>query len=365
MEQGGVESVVCDLNRALAARGWESVVVSRGGRLVERIVRDGGRHVAMDLKSKNPLTYFARARALRRILEAERPDVVCAHSRVPAWLFVGAARGLGQKWITYAHGANSVSRYSKVMTAGDLVVAPSRFISDFLQRSYGTDPAKIRVIPNAVDTVRFDPAAVDRGVADALREKWGVAGRRVVMAVGRITPVKGLDVLIDAFSRLGLSDAALVVVGSADADHAGYERRLRSLAESLGVGGRVVFAGAQDRVPECLSLADVVVSSNVRKPESFGLSAAEAMAMGKPVVAKGFGGMAEVVEAGKTGVLVPADSPDFAAAFAAAIGDVLADPGRFDAKTLRSSVVSRFNFDIMSDNTVSAYESAIREGNRR
>ena len=88
MEQGGVERGVVEVNRALVAAGWENVVVSAGGRLVRQIESDGGRHILMDVKSKNPLTYFWRAWTLRRILEAERPDVGCAHSRVPAWLFM-------------------------------------------------------------------------------------------------------------------------------------------------------------------------------------------------------------------------------------------------------------------------------------
>ena len=116
MEQGGVERGVVEVNRALSAFGWENVVVSAGGRLAEQIVADGGRHVTLDVKSKNPLTYFFRAAKLRRLLEAERPDVVCAHSRVPAWLFVWANRTLGLPWISFAHGANSVSWYSAVMT---------------------------------------------------------------------------------------------------------------------------------------------------------------------------------------------------------------------------------------------------------
>ena len=133
LEQGGVESVVLALNRAVVGHDWESVVVSRGGRLAERLVSDGGRHVALNVKSKNPLTYFSRAWKLRRVLKAEKPDLVCVHSRVPAWLFVWANRGLGLKWISYAHGAHSVSRYSAVMTKGDLVVTPSRFLADYLK----------------------------------------------------------------------------------------------------------------------------------------------------------------------------------------------------------------------------------------
>ena len=65
MEQGGVERGVVEVNRALSALGWENVVVSAGGRLAEQIVADGGRHVTLDVKSKNPCTYFSRAAKLR------------------------------------------------------------------------------------------------------------------------------------------------------------------------------------------------------------------------------------------------------------------------------------------------------------
>ena len=64
MEQGGVERGVVEVNRALSAIGWENVVVSAGGRLAEQIVADGGRHITLDVKSKNPFTYFSRAAKL-------------------------------------------------------------------------------------------------------------------------------------------------------------------------------------------------------------------------------------------------------------------------------------------------------------
>ena len=136
MEQGGVERGVVEVNRAMIAEGWENVVVSAGGRLVSEITGAGGRHLTLDVKSKNPFTYFSRSEKLRRILEAERPDVVCVHSRVPAWLFVRANRALALKWISFAHGANSVSAYSAVMTRGDLVVTPSGYIASRLKENY-------------------------------------------------------------------------------------------------------------------------------------------------------------------------------------------------------------------------------------
>lgn len=276
MEQGGVETVVCDLSRALVGSGCENVVLSKGGRLVARLEREGTRHIALDVKSKNPLSFFLRAARLGRILAAESPDLVCAHSRVPAWLFVWANRKLGLKWITYAHGANSVSRYSAVMTRGDLTITPSRFLADFLKRSYGLAEEKLRVVSPAVDFARFDPQALDEAFIARKRREWGIAADDfVVMAVGRITPLKGYETLIRA-----VGGAKCVIVGDADADHRAYLDSLRRLA-----GPNVIFAGGETKIPECLSLASVVVSANERKPESFGLSIAEALAMDRPVVA--------------------------------------------------------------------------------
>ena len=351
LEQGGVETVVCDLVKALGKNvgiwkygnggidelgdggrketgNWESVVVSKGGRLVERVERAGGRHVRMDLKSKNPLTYFMRAWQLRRILRREKPDLVCVHSRVPAWLFVWANRGLGLKWISYAHGANSVSRYSEVMTKGDLIVVPSRFLADYLKSNYGISDGKIRVIPNAVDTERFDPENLDRAFIAEKRREWGIReGDRVIMAIGRITPVKGLEGLIRDFKG-----DKLVIVGGADGHHRKYLESLKKLAkDGRREAGDVIFAGPQEKIPECIAIADEIVSANTAKPETFGLSVIEAYAMNKPVRAKRFGGVAEVMEAVE----------------------------RAGRPTLREAVILLYGRDLQAARTLAAYREAV------
>ena len=350
LEQGGVETVVRDLVRALD--GCESVVISKGGRLVEKIEAAGGRHVALDLKSKNPLTYFGRACKLRRILRQEKPDLVCVHSRVPAWLFVWANRGLGLKWITYAHGANSVSWYSEVMTKGNLIVTPSQFLADYLKANYGTSEAKIRVIPNSVDAARFDPANLDRAFIEEKRREWGIReGDRVTMAIGRITPSKGLEELIRKFADRSGKDSPriappselaslggyasplkLVIVGGADKHHLKYLESLRAMAKDLRrETGDVIFAGPQEKIPECISIADEIVSANTTKPETFGLSVIEAYAMNKPVRAKRFGGVAEVMEA-----VEKADKP-----------------------TLREAVISLYGPDLQAKRTLAVYRELI------
>ncbi len=367
LEQGGVERGVVEVNRALAARGWENVVVSAGGRLAATIEADGGRHIAMDVKSKNPLTFFRRAYRLRRIIRDERPDVVCAHSRVPAWLFAFANRALGVKWISFAHGANSISWYSRIMTAGDLVVTPSRFLADYLKGAYGLAEERIRVIPRAVEASKFDVAALDRSFIAAKRAEWRVDGRWVVMAVGRITQLKGYDTLIRALAALrSLSPVPhspfpvprspkLVIVGESEALRKNVEDDLRRLVAELGLADDVVFAGNQQKIAECLSIADVVVSANTRKPEAFGRSMAEALVMGRPVVAAAFGGALDIVEDGVNGALVPIPSDksaDMAPAFASALLRVRS----MRLGDLRAAALEKFSFDKMISRTVAAYE---------
>jgi len=364
MEQGGVERGVVEVNRALVEAGFENVVVSAGGRLAAEIEAAGGRHVALDVKSKNPLTFFARAARLRRLLAAERPDVVTAHSRVPAWLFRGANRSLHLPWITFAHGANSISWYSRVMTRGDVTVTPSRYLADYLKAAYGLAEEKIRVIPRAIDRDKFDPARLDAAFCDAKRRDWKLAGCYVVMGVGRITQLKGYDTLIRATARAAASVPNLrtVIVGEAEALRRDVADDLRRLAAELGVADRVVFAGNQTQVAECLSLANVVVSANTRKPEAFGRSMAEALAMNRPVVATAFGGALDIVEDGVNGVLVPVvgEGPQADDARAEALAQALVRVAGLTFGDLRTPALDRFSFARMVEGTLSVYRSFIQ-----
>ncbi|MHC4552008.1 MAG: glycosyltransferase, partial [Planctomycetota bacterium] len=132
LNQGGVERGVVELSRELVRRGHESVVVSAGGKLVEQIERDGGEHITLDVCSKNPLTAFGRTRRLKRIICDVQPDIVHPRSRVPAWLCVFALKGLNVPLVTTVHGFNSVSAYSKVMTAGARVICVSTSIKEYI-----------------------------------------------------------------------------------------------------------------------------------------------------------------------------------------------------------------------------------------
>jgi glycosyltransferase involved in cell wall biosynthesis len=220
------------------------------------------------------------------------------------------------------------------------------------------------VIPRAIEREKFDPVKLDETFTAAKRREWGLDGFKVVMGLGRITQLKGYDVLIRALAYLHKTHAAarsqsrdwkLVIVGEAEELRKDYEAELKKLVSSLGVESHVVFAGAQSKVAECLSLADVVVSANWRKPEAFGRSMAEALAMGRPVVATAFGGALDIVEDGVNGALVAPnerDTPDeravkFANAIRATVHSEFGD--------LRKSAIEKFSFDRMAAQSLAVY----------
>lgn len=234
------------------------------------------------------------------------------------------------------------------MTYGDLTVTPSRYIADYLKAAYGIAEEKLRVIPRAIERERFDVATLDRDFIERKKAEWRVAGRKVVMGVGRITQLKGYDVLIKALKALP-QDFMLVIVGEAEELRKDVEEDLKRLVATLGLGERVVFAGNQQKIAECLTIAGVVVSSNVKKAEAFGRSMAEALAMDRPVVAKAFGGALDIIEPGKNGEFVANGTPE---EFAAAITKAATT----QYSGIREAALEKFSFERMVAASLAVYE---------
>jgi D-inositol-3-phosphate glycosyltransferase len=176
-------------------------------------------------------------------------------------------------------------------------------------------------VPCGVDTALFRPGP--RGPA---RAALGLDDGPLVLYVGRLAPIKGLDTLLDAVARLrdrGHRLRLLVVGGDADEPLDGHEVILRRQVDRLGLGERVRFVGAQpqETLRAYYRAADVTVLPSYY--ESFGMVALEAMACASPVIASRVGGLATTVRDGVTGLLVPDGDAD---ALAARLAAALADP---------------------------------------
>jgi len=214
-----------------------------------------------------------------------------------------------------------------VLRRADRIVAATPAELAQLQWLYQADTRKIVIIPPGVDLSRFYPIP-----GDEAKEVIGVPPcENMLLYVGRIEPLKGIDILIEALALLQAQNliVCLVVIGgdpeSAAKTHSEENaemERLQAMCQQVGLKDLVTFLGkrSQDSLPYYYSAAEaVVVPSHY---ESFGMVALEAMACGTPVVASQVGGLAFLVQDGVTGYTVPVDDPQ---ALAARLTNLLQD----------------------------------------
>ncbi len=356
LNEGGVERGTMELSREFIRRGHVSTVISCGGRLAGQIGQDGARHVTLDVKSKNPLTAFRRAAKLRRAIVEIKPDIVHFRSRVPGWLFHFANRSLRLPCVSTVHGFNSVGAYSKIMTSGMRVICPSAAVAEHIRQHYATPSEKIRVIHRGLDTSLFDPSRLDAAFMTDFRQQHGLDNRFVVLGVGRVTQLKGYDMLLraTALARVHLPNIKTVIVGGTDPARDAYGEELRQLVRDLELVEHVAFAGSQSRLAEIYACGNVLVSANRYKPEAFGRTMVEALSMGCPVIATRFGGALDIVREGFNGWLVdPGDAQQLA--------DRLTQIPAASFTGLREDALQRFSLEQMVDKTLAVYAEILSE----
>jgi len=305
LNEGGVEIETVELSRELVKLGHESIVISSGGKLVNQIISDGGQHLQFDIASKNPFTVIRRVYRLRSLLGNLKPDIVHARSRVPGWLVYLANKTLHIPFVTTVHGFNSVSPYSKIMTKGDTVICVSNAVKEYIQEHYQTETKKISIIPGGIDLVKFNPANLDAGFINQFKEMYRLQDKFVISVVGRITQLKDIETFIKAVAILkaNIPHIKALVVGGVHRDKQGYFDNLQKLVKELNVENEIIFTGSQKQVGEIYTLSDVVISAS-KKPESFGRSVAEAIAVNTPVVATNHGGVKDIIIEGENGFFV-------------------------------------------------------------
>jgi D-inositol-3-phosphate glycosyltransferase len=209
----------------------------------------------------------------------------------------------------------------EVVDCADLMLASTAEERDQLAELYGAEPTRVEIVPPGVDHLVFRPGGDD---GTALRSRLGLDGGPLALFVGRIQPLKGADVALQALARLADERSTLLVVGGPSGPAGAAESaRLERLVGDLGLGERVRFLPPQrhDALADFYRAADVCIVPS--RSESFGLVALEAAACGTPVVAAAVGGLRSLVDDGVTGFLVDGHDP---AAFAARVEEVIGNP---------------------------------------
>jgi len=294
LNEGGVERGVIEINREFLKMGIDSFVISNGGKLVDKL--KGATHIKFDVSSKNPFTAFKRVLKLKKILQKINPDIIHVRSRVPAWLAYFANKDLNIPFITTVHGFYSVNRYSKIMTKGDRVICVSNSIKRYVLDNYDVDEKKLRVIYRGINLEEFNPSNVDKGFIEEFKKKFSLNDKFIVSTIGRITPLKDFETFILAINEIKTKKPNVVgiIVGGVREDKMDYFYKLKKLVKKLSLENNIKFVGSIKKIASIYYLSDVVVSAS-KKPESFGRSVAEAMAMNRPVIATNHGGVVEII----------------------------------------------------------------------
>ncbi|MGB5758119.1 MAG: glycosyltransferase [Acidimicrobiales bacterium] len=265
-------------------------------------------------------------------MEEFQPDVIHANY----WLSGVAGRLLKQRFqlplLTTFHTLARVKAESgepepesraraeaEVMACADAVLANATAEAEQLIEYYDADPTRIEIVPPGVDHALFSPG-------NQAGARWALETNDdpLLVFIGRIQPLKGVDIAVEALARVRRSDARLWIVGGASGKGGGAEvDRIRSLIDDLGLTERVRFIPPQPHhlLSTYYRAADICLVPS--RSESFGLVALEAAACGVPTVASAVGGLLTLVDHGHSGYLVEGRDPDD---YAAWIDTILGDP---------------------------------------
>ena len=392
-DTGGMNVYVRDLTRTLGALGVHVDVFTRSqDEHVPHVLHDlgyGNRVVHIKAGQEVPLPkqellsfvpeFFTGIEEFTSIKDLEY-DLIHSHY----WLSGLAAIELKQKWgVPFVHmfhtlgvmkqrvarpdeeveGDYRLSGEKRVLQEADCIIAATPAEMAQIQWLYQTNTQKITIIPPGVDLSRFYPIP-----ADEAKEVIGVPPcDQMLLYVGRIEPLKGIDTLIEAISYIrrngGFDELpfCLAVIGGEPelgADDMSTEMaRLKDLCHEHDLDDLVTFLGkhAQDTLPYYYSAAEaVVVPSHY---ESFGMVALEAMACGTPVVASQVGGLAYLVQDGVTGYTVPFSDVK---ALADRLAELIKDPQLRDRLGLQAAAVAQeFSWEIVAQRILNLYQEAL------
>src|SRR5664280_906432 len=280
-----------DIALALLQSGARAIIAGEGGPLVGELRAFGGEWLPMPNDTFNPLRIRGNARRLANLIASERIDIVHAHSAGAAWSAFAATHRMPVFLVTSFPDRLPADSwpgtlFGRSLARGDRVIAPSSYVSRAMIERYKIPPDRITVIPRAVDTASFSPAAVSADRIAALRRVWRILPQmRVVLVPGRIAPCNG---------QLCMIDAARLLVSGGDRGQARYARSLRRQARMHGIDTLCRMVGHCADMPAALAVADVGVVPALQPPLA-GRAAAEAQAMGRPVVTTTVGNLPENV----------------------------------------------------------------------
>jgi glycosyltransferase involved in cell wall biosynthesis len=361
LQSGGVERGTIEVARAIAAKGWVSLVASSGGRMAGQLSYVGAEHIMLPLASKNIFVMWRNSRKLKKIIRDRQVDIIHARSRAPAWCAYWASRKTDCKFVTTFHGYYKIQNaikhwYNSVMTRGDRVIAISHFIADHIRKNYTVEAERVRIIYRGVDLKLFHSTTHSPERMIKLAKEWHLPDEPVILFPGRLTRWKGQDVFIKALEQIPHRHFFAVILGDAKGHHT-YRSELEKLIISCGLAGHVRIIPHTQQITDAYRLARIVVATSIA-PEPFGRVVLEAQAMARPVIATNQGGPQETVVPNETGWLVqPSNVAELSNVLTFALSMQEEDLRLMGDQAMANA--AKFSLDAMCEKTLAVYQELL------
>jgi len=370
---GGIARHCLGLSKALAKLGHEVYVITLefpGTPLFEDVDGVKVHRVLIELGHPNFIiwTFIFNHFMEKKVAELSRSvkfDIIHIHDWLTAEAGVSSKHFLNKSLVSTVH-STEVGRSQGLHNPDSFlidgiewwmtyeakrVIVCSNSVKWELESHFNLPHDKVTVIPNGVEISNFN-LNINR---EEVKRRYGIKpNERIVLFIGRLVPQKGVDTLIKAVPLIiqRHRDAKILIAGD------GWSRTyLEELAKSMGLGDHVRFLGfiSDWELADLMVAADVLVVPSVYEP--FGIVALEGMAAGTPVVATNIGGLSEIIEHDKTGVLVYPRNPE---SIAWGVNRVLSDRKYADwlVRNARKKVLEAYSWEEIAKRTVEVYESA-------
>ena len=370
---GGAASHIILLTERLKASGFETILASGveakdEGNMNDLANQRGIKPITISHLKREVSLYhdFLAVIQLYKLIRKYKPHIVHAHTskagtlgRIAAWLARTPVT------VFTLHGSYFHSHFSFLKTklfvcvdrmlasVTDRIIAVSRQERlDILAQKIGNEQ-KVINIPLGLELDSFFNCDQYKGI---LRAELGIASeKKLIGIVARLTPIKNHYLFLDSAKIVlqSYKNAVFLIVGDGE-----LRQHLEEYAKSLGISDHVLFLGFRRDAPVIYADLDIVVLSSLN--EGLPVTVIEGMASGKPIVATNVGGVAELLDDGKYGIIVPSSNPE---ELAKGMLEILNSPDK--AKKMgelgRQSAMSKYSIDILTQNVINLYKQLLKE----
>ena len=351
MSQGGAQKIVYQLATGCKMRGHHIVVVSSGGEYVKMLKEASIPHYTVnDLECKDIRTMGKTLRKLIWVIRKENIEILHTHHRMAS--VYGTILKMIFPKLKILYTAHNVFYNKKLSTRFGLksssIVAVGKNVKQNLVEYFSVNPEKIQIIYNAVEEG-------EKGNTNPMLDEWKKQGKILVGLIGRLSEQKGVDVFLEAFCKAKSEEPCLkgIIIGDGE-----LRGTMEAMIARMGIANDIYMMGYQKNVTSLMGQLDFAVMPS--RWEGFPLTPIELFSVGKTLIGSDIGGINEIVQDDRNGILVPKDDSD---AFAKAILDLAGDTAKRERMERAGMEYYKkyVDYEKFMEQYLAVYESLIQE----